>query len=351
MTPSARIPGAALVTLCMLLSTGCADDGTPDSDAFPLRIAPTSPSAIAMAPTWVAQALGFYEEEGLDVEIIGNVPGGTVEDALTSGDIDLGGSAYSNLWPRVDELTEAGIQIRAFLPDGAYAWRLMVLEDSPYRTHEDLIGETIGITEAGGDETTTEVLMSLGGVGPEEYETVVTGGRAAGGVALESGEVAAFQGSYVDEAAISEVTAVRTIETGDEDSLFMGGWAARADFMEENPDVLVKFGRAWAKAAVWTFENPEAAIDLIAEVNPESVGDRAQSLALLEATNEHNRPLYEQLYKLTDADVSATLEITKELGLVVDEVRVEDVFTSQYLDEIWDFDLEAVAAEARDYEG
>lgn len=318
------------------------------SEVVSLRVAPLSPSPLATAPVWVAQALGFFEEEGVEVELIGNVPGGSVETALAAGQLDIGGSAHSNLFPRAATLAETGDDIQIFLPDSRYPWHIMVLENSEYEDQADLIGSRIGITEPGGDETTTQLLMSIGGVESGDYETVVTGGRAAGGVALSNGDVDAFQGSYVDLAAIEGAgIPIRIVGDGTEDSFFLGGWAARQDFIDANPTAIERFGRAWVRGAIWAWENPEVALDLIEEVAPEAVTDRVAAMEVLQLANDNNRPLYEERFALDLAGVQSLADALFKIGSLDEPLDAESIVRSEFHDAFWDFDVEAEVASAQ----
>lgn len=344
--------GAALavaVAAGPLWLTSAASAGDTDEDApATIRVAPLSPSPLATAPVWVAQALGFFAEEGLDVELIGNVPGGSVETALAAGQLEIGGSSHSNLFSRAAMLAETGDDIQIFLPDSGYPWSIMVLADSEYQTQADLVGEKIGITEPGGDETTTQLLMSLGGVGPDEFEMVVTGGRASGGVALSRGDVAAFQGSYVDRAAIETAgIEVRVIGDGQEDDFFLGGWAARRDFIDAHPDTIERFGRAWVRGAIWTWENPDLALDLLEEVAPEAVTDRETAAWVLGLANDNNRAMYDARFAFDLDSVQQLADALEAIGALEQPLDTSTIVRTEFVDAIWDFDVEAEVAAAQ----
>lgn len=348
---------AGVLTLIAGASAGSATSATAPTeggghqtapDVVTIRVAPLSPSPLATAPVWVAHGLGFFEEEGLDVEMIGNVPGGSVETALAAGQLDIGGSAHSNLFPRAATLSETGDDIQIFLPDSRYPWHIMVLEESTVETQADLAGARIGITEPGGDETTTQLLMSIGGVDVGEYETIVTGGRAAGGVALSNGDVDAFQGSYVDRAAIEGAgIPVRIVGDGTEDSFFLGGWAARRDFIDEHPDVIERFGRAWVRGAIWAWENPNVAIDVIEDVAPEAVTDRDAASGVLMLANENNRALYEQRFAFDLEGIQSLADALFDIGALDEPLETSSIVRTEFAEAIWDFDVEAETAAAQ----
>ncbi|MCW2581110.1 MAG: hypothetical protein JWR82_2711 [Blastococcus sp.] len=329
--------------------TGCggesADaDAEKSGDVTSLTVAAASPSQITYAAMWVAEELGCYKAENLEVDIVSNVPGGSVEDALRTGQLDFGGSSSGSI---IQEVAN-GSDLKLFTMDNMYPFRIVAPKDGGPKTAEDLRGKTIGMPEAS-DESAVEFLMHLAGIEVGEYQTEVTGGRAAGGVALQEGRVDAFMGSTTDQLFISEVVGlpINVIETGNATEYYNSGMAATLDTLENDRDVAVRYGRALAKATVWAFENAEATIDILGEIVPEAVEDRKLSLQRRTFQNKHDAFTYENRFAAEQDVWQGMIDDYAEAGLIDESFPAEDLYTNELLDDIWDFDVEAVQAAAR----
>lgn len=330
------------------------DTGTDDGDAageperVSLEVATASPAAPIWAHIWIAGPLGYYEEENLDVEVIGQLTGGTVEQSVAGGALDFGGATQDTMIPSAAEQDPLPVQF--FMHDTLWVDLLLVLEDSPAQTGEDLVGATIGIPEAK-DEAVAALLMSAAGVEPGQYETLVVGARAPAAVAMDRGEIDAFAGTFVDQFAMDAAGYnVRIIDTGDTAELINSGLIAPREMIENDPDLVVRWGRAVAKAMIWQYENPEATLDLLEEVVPEALEDREAAELLLNATIERNRPMYEARGRVDEQRWQDTVDLYVTLGQLEESYDADELFTNDLIDQIWDFDVEAVQEAARNDE-
>ncbi len=339
---------AFIVISMLLLACGGSDDAAPtgaegeaaaDAPRESLTVATASPAAALWAPMWLATPLGFYEDENLEVEVIGQLTGGTAEQALTTGDLDFAGVTQDTLVPLPADVEE--LPIKLFMMESLWVDLLLVLAESEYETGDDLRGAVIGIPEAK-DEAVAELLMSAAGVEPGEYSTLVVGARAPAAVAMERGETDAFAGTFVDQYAMDAAGyETRVIDTGATDSLYNSGIAASNEMLEDNPELVVRFGRAIARAMVWMYENQEASLELLAEVVPEAVEDREAAELLLNASVDRNRPIYEAQAEADGEQWQDVVDLYVELGQLEESYDAEILFTNEFIDDIWDFDVEA----------
>lgn len=212
------------------------------------------------------------------------------------GDLDFGGVNQSRLIPLRAEQGEDAIKI--FHAESSYVFRMMVLASSPIQTPHDLVGKTIGINEPGGDEDNLAFMMTIAGIDRSQYRTLVVGGRATAGVALSSNQVDAYMGSFADQAAIVQSGVnLRELAVGNTNEFYNSGIAATTETLDKRRDLVIRFGRAVAKAMIWKYENPDATIDLLTEIVPEQMQDREGALALLKASNDSSRPLYDVQFR------------------------------------------------------
>lgn len=322
--------------------------GEPTDDPVGLTVATASPAAPIWAHIWIAEPLGYYDQEGLDVEIIGQLTGGTVEQSVASGSLDFGAATQDTMIPSAAELDPLPVQF--FLHDTLWVDLLLVLDESEAQTGEDLVGGTIGIPEAK-DEAVAALLMSAAGVEPGDYETLVVGARAPAAVAMDRGEIDAFAGTFVDQFAMGAADFdVRVIDTGDTATLINSGLIAPREMIQDDPELVACWGRAVAKGMIWQYENPDAALDLLEQIVPEAVEDREAAELLINATIERNRPMYEARGRVDEARWQDTVDLYVTLGQLEESYDADELFTNDLIDQIWDFDVEAVQEAARNDE-
>jgi ABC-type nitrate/sulfonate/bicarbonate transport system substrate-binding protein len=124
--------------------------------------------------------------------------------------------------------------------------------------------------------------------------------------------------------------------------------------------VLARFARAVTKGTVWKEGNPDAALEIIREVEPELFEDEALGLAFWETTQtlnafppgmedaqygEHYRPGWEVYLDFASQG-------TEEEGAIdADAVDLDALLVDDILDEANDFDQDALREEAANYAG
>lgn len=325
-------------------------EGTPD-EAAPERasitVAPTSPSKTSVfASYYIADALGYYDEENLDVELT-TAGGGSVQAALLAGRLDFGGVSQANFIPLLD--TDGPQPLQWFMNQTMYGFMVFVPDASEYQTADDLVGTRIGVPESA-DIPTLNLLMSLEGVDPGQYEAIPVGGRSAFATVLDQGDIAAAMGTSTDQSFVEEGDIpTRVIEMGDTSNWYNGGPMARTELLENDAELAVRFGRALAKGIVFQYTNPEAALAILAEEFPGEVEGSESELVSMQASMEVSRAAVEDESRMDGEIWQSIADAYHEHGVIQNEVDMSKVFTNDLLDDIWDFDVEAIEQEAESY--
>jgi NitT/TauT family transport system substrate-binding protein len=330
---------------------GTQAQGEPSADeeaAEPVtvRFAPTAPLPIYWPYYYVADALGFYEEEGIEVEFVNAQV--AVQQALLAGRLDVSGTGldYIPQAPTFDDPPKWYMNVDKYL------WVMVTLADSEFQTAQDLQGGKIGINEPH-DTLDAEFLMGAAGVPQGEYELIPVGQDRAALVALERGEIDAFvTAGAVSVAALKDFTdsELRVIENPVAEDYYNTGNMVTVDQLENERDVAVRFGRAVAKGMIWTWENPQTTGELVYEMIPESAESAEQAVALVEAGNEANRASYEDRGRMELDIYQDMVDTHAELGLIDESYDANILFTNDLIDDIWDFDVEAEIEAARNDE-
>jgi NitT/TauT family transport system substrate-binding protein len=308
-----------------------------------ITVAPMTPSAVAWIAYFIAQPLGYYTAENLDVDVIRNPPRGSQVSGLLSGQITFGGLSSVNNMP----VGPAKDKLEWFVVHENFPFSVFVLDKSPIKSVKDLGGKTVAMRSAN-DEPVVKLLMAGGDHLPGSYKTLVAGPGMPGGVALQRGSADALVGTAVDQMEITGGgVALRKLDLGGAAGLYNGGVMARVDTLSDKRDAAVRFGRALAKAYVWVYENPDAALALLAKVVPEAMQNPEVAKKILLALNDLNRERYEARFKADPAVFQRQIDLLTKIGQIKEPLKPEAIFTNDLLPEIWNFDVDALKAEAR----
>lgn len=326
------------------------EDASDDGDVGEMTtvsFAPTAPLPAYWPYYYIAEPLGFYEDEGIDIEFE-NVQT-AVQQSLLSGRLTFAGTGLDYI-PQAPTLDDPP---KWFMNVDRYLWVMVTLADSEFQTAADLEGGNIGIN-APHDSLDADFLMGAAGVEQGNYELIPVGEDLPAVIQLEDGNIDAFvTAGAVSVAAIRDFTdtEVRIIENEAAESFYNVGSMLTLDQLENDRDLAVRFGRAVARGMVWTWENPEATAALVFEMFPEAAESEEQMVRLIEAGNEANQASYDARGEMELDVYQQMVDMHAEQDLIDETYDAEILFTNELLDEIWDFDVEAEAEAARNYDG
>jgi NitT/TauT family transport system substrate-binding protein len=277
----------------------------------------------------VAKRLGFFEEEGLRVEIH---PGGPHIDGVgivASGRYRLGQVASS---PSLMLAASQGIPVRAFgvcVQEHPYSY--FSLPSKPVRAPRDMIGKRIGTNATG--RILLDALLAKHGVDPEELEIVVIGSSMT---PLLTGQVDVVTGWTTNVTALKPLgpdrVAMRLWDQGIR--LYAMPFYATHETLENEPHLLEAFlrgaGRGWELA----YRDTERAVSLLVEEYPilryedELVSARELLRYVFTAATR------ERGWATMDAETwQEQIDTHRELGQFTKSVpRVEDVMTLSLLE-------------------
>lgn len=371
---------SATVVVMALVAAACGDDdnggasasgdgsGTEqEQETYELSLALSSPApSEEHAPIGALPLeLGYFEEEGLDVEVRGYGESDAMQ-LLLSGEVDVvAPSAWSGtMIPQsngADTVCYYTVTPKFFQP-------VAVLDDSDIQTWADLEGKRIGVTAAGANPTRLEAVAESEGVPAESLTFVPVGVGAEAAEALVRGDVDAlglWEGSYVTmENEIEDLT-LRRLHAPIEDELgFQMCLTVMRERLEEDPEPYIRLARSIAKATVFAMENPQAAAWAAWQLFPDSrpPADTLEEALekganVAEARLRYMDPRVMEppcdLWGCTQQEWIQTLydEVILPSGdLGPEEIDLGNLITEEHLEEINDFDEEEVRAAAQAWE-
>jgi len=216
-----------------------------------------SSKAFGYGPLWLAQKIGFYEREGLDVQVV--VMRGTpiTIQALATESIYVANAGTDGIIGAVDR----GLDL-AMIGSLLNNLSMSLVAAKPYKTFEDLRGKTIGsqtITTGTGFALRL-VLRAHGLEYPRDYQILNVGGVSDRYVALQSGQIAATPLSVpLDISAKQQGFNVLGYFADDVPNYFLNPYTVKRSWAEKNRPLVVRFMKAIALTHRWLFDNRDAA--------------------------------------------------------------------------------------------
>jgi NitT/TauT family transport system substrate-binding protein len=234
-------------------------------------------------PLTIAESLGYFKAEGLDVTIADFAGGSRALQAVVGGSADVVSGAFEHTL----NMQAKGQKLRAFALQGRAPQIVMGVNPKTmpnYKTVADLKGKKIGVTAPGSSTNVmANFVLAKAGLKPSDVSII--------GVGAASGAVAAMRSGQID--AISNLDPVITLlqRSGDlkiisdtrvvaeADKVFGGPMPAGClyapqAFIDKNPATVQALANAIVRADKWI--QAAGPVDIIKAV-PESylLGDRA----------------------------------------------------------------------------
>jgi len=359
---------AAAAAVSALVLSGCSA-GEPDSggdsgssELTPVKLQLQWLTQAQFAGYYAAAAEGYYEDEGLDVEIIQG--GGDIvpQDALANGDVD-----YAISWvPKVLGSIQNGADITNVAQIFERSATLQVsFKDQDITTAADLAGKTIGSWGYGNE---WELYAGLNKAGVTDDVTVVSQNFDMN--ALLSGDIDAAQAmTYNEYAQLLETVDPETGELYTADDFTVIDWneegtsmlqdaiwadAGRLEDDADYADTTVKFIKASIKGWAFARDDAQGAADIVTEAGS-TLGLSHQ----LWMTNEVNRLIWPSTTggvgtidtAAWDATVAMALETSNETGAtIISEEPPASAYSNEYVEKaLAELEEEGVDVVGADY--
>jgi ABC-type nitrate/sulfonate/bicarbonate transport system substrate-binding protein len=262
---------ASLLTL-----TACGgNDSEQASEGGPTEVRVLIPAESPIEyPHRVAEAEGYFEEEG--IESTYQYAGGSSEviQQLVAGNGDIGVTCASAI---VDAYAQGFTQVRpVFTTVYGSIFGMAVPEDSDVQDPADLEGQTIGISDpAGGEVPIVRGILKAAGLSEQDVELLPIGeGTAVALKAIKDGKVDAVGGSFSDFVALRvQGLALRPVGADTIEDLPACGVVVTNEYLQDNREVVEGFLRGSAKGVVFGQNNPDATLEILREASPDGFKD------------------------------------------------------------------------------
>jgi NitT/TauT family transport system substrate-binding protein len=348
------LAGALTLTAC-----GSSDDGGGDGsggdDVVTIDFLQPLPKSMAFYPLFVGEQLGYFEEEGIEVNLLpsGDVPATVI---VPSGQADIGATAA----PFIMQAAAAGEDF--VVPYEYYqknVFQMVTTADSGVSDVSDLEGANVGITsEAAGDAGLARSALQSAGLTPGEDVTVTVAGEGGPAVAeaLRTGELDAFTGAFNDIVALEVALAAEGVElvdiTPESFAIFpASSMVVTNETLENDRDVLVRFLRAWSKATYAGLQSPDLVYAMAGEEVPEETADEEFGRAFLDASVTLQEPAAgtDRFGEVRPEAWDAVQEDLIAGGELEGPVDMEPYLDDSLIDDVNDWDRAEVDQEVEDW--
>ena len=322
-----------LLTVLLVALAGCGgtsgntqSSGGPDKVTLTLDWYPNADHA----GIYAAQAEGFFEDEGLDVEIQQPSDPAAVLQLVAAGQSDFGIS-YEN------EMTNAAARdvpvksVMAIVQEPLNS--IISLKESGIEEPKDLVGKKVGYAGQSFGSAVLDTVLRKAGEDPSSVEKVNVGLDLR--PALISKQVDAVVDAYWNIEAVElaqegyETNVIRLPEVGvpNYNELVV---ATSDSYSQENPDIVRRFVKALVEGHQYAVENPEAARDALLAANEELDPEVAQKTVALTV------PLFGKPGRIGYQDPEewrAYVDWAVENEVLPGPVDVDTVMTNEFLPE------------------
>jgi NitT/TauT family transport system substrate-binding protein len=211
---------------------------------------------------WLADSMGLWKKEGLDMEFIQFQTGLELFQAMTGGSIDVlsTGAVMSNFPARG--------QGKVFLiNDIEFATaQLWVHPDMGINKISDLKGKKISTTTGTTAHVFLDNALRANNIDPRDVTIVNQRMQDAVTAFISKAVPAVALWVPFNIAVRSRVPTAKMLVDASAyypKAAIVGGWAARNDYYEKNQDVLARIIRVWAVANDYMVKNPDQAIETL----------------------------------------------------------------------------------------
>jgi NitT/TauT family transport system substrate-binding protein len=314
------------------------------------------------APVIVAKHVGFFRDDGIDVELLPVGGSNEVAIQISAGNGEIGAASPGQAIVGMQPQPNLALQ---YFYDMLYSsiWMISVPVESSAKSLADLKGKKLGVTSMGSAGVTFgRAFLSSAGLDPSTDITFVAIGNGAQAVtAVRQGMVDGLM--FWDTAVAKFHTSglrLRNLPLPVQISKLPDvSLLAQPDFLEKNPRIAIGTGRALAKGLDFCLANPEAAVRIVWKNYPESrpalLTEEAAVTQTISAMNARlqswNDPRAKDQHGLfIESSWGDLMQLMVSQGLISKAVPLERALTNKFIPEINHYDRAAVISIAKSFD-
>ncbi len=227
-----------------------------------LRVS-SATKTLGYGPLWIASKMGFFERQGLDVELVVIRASDVGIQALAGGSLEIAGSAADA--PVAANEKGLDLVIVGGIINGLTQ---SIMAAKKFKTYADLRGATFGAISltSGVTFALRHVMKAKGLEYPRDYKLLVIGGSPQTFAALTAGQIDAAALSLplnyaAEELSFNEIGRFVDVVPNYQ----LAALSVKRSWAEKNRAVLVRVMKSMAQTMRWIHQNKEPAVDFLAK--------------------------------------------------------------------------------------
>jgi NitT/TauT family transport system substrate-binding protein len=311
------------------------------------------------SPFAVAMKMGWFKQEGLEIDIV-PLPGSTdCVKAVATGEVPVALPSVEPLANGRPQGVKAKIYYTAYQTNG---YGIAVPADSPIQSPAELRGKTIGVISlASAGVVMARAQVAAAGLDPARDVQIVVAGEGAQPAAMIRNRQVDALSQFDTQYALIENAGVRMryLDRRQIERFPGNGFLASEETLRTRGRELIGLARAYAKGTIFAIANPEAAVRIVYEVFPQTKPtgkDEAtavrEDLKVLEARMPHFRlePAGVKRWgESSEVNYRDYVDFLVKWSVITQKVPTGDLITNEMIEEINRMDAGKIAAEAAAY--
>ncbi|MBW2146145.1 MAG: ABC transporter substrate-binding protein [Deltaproteobacteria bacterium] len=322
--------------------------GTPTVQVLALNIA-------------IGKYLGYYEEEGIDFNILAAGSNTATMQGLATGKFDMGVFVPATILPLAAK-GSAPPFVAFYNYTPKFKYDFVTKPGSDIKSVEQLKGKIIGIPKLGhSSNPVVRAVLRQHNIDPEkDVRIVVAGYGPTAGDMIKRGKIDAFFAGDTDfgriEAVGFKLQHMGYKVAGDLKGIAGFYLGATENFIKSNPKACVGVGRAVAKATVFALANLPMAAEAFLKLYPTAVAKgktRKEAIAdIVHIIGARSKNWVREDVKPHKWGIMLKQDFENERKFLKLEDKLPDLskfYTNQFIDEINNFDAEKIRHQAKNF--
>ena len=287
------------------------------------------------APFFLGKERGFFNEEGIDLEIQEGRGSAVTAQAVAAKSATFG---YIDVTTMIKAAAKGAPLKSTGVLFQVSPMSVMGFTEKNIRTPKDIIGKTVAITPGDSMSQMWPLFLKMNNITADQIK-IVSGDGQTKLNAVMNGQADLLLGYVMDQAIKLQdatgksVTPIKFADSGV--NQISSGIITNKSLITDNPDLVRRFMRAATKAAEAAEKSPEAAVDAMLKANPKAgvrdtlIVGMKQSIALYHTKETANqRP-----FKVSMKNVNDSLDLLVQFGGMDPATRgkAEDYVTLDFL--------------------
>ena len=287
------------------------------------------------APFFLGKARGYYDQEGIDLDIQEGRGSGVTVQAVAAGTANFG---YADVPTMIKAASKGAPVVAVGVALQTSQMSVMGYADRNIRKPADIKGKTVAVTPGDSMSQIWPLFLKKTGLSDADFKTV-SGDAQTKLNAVINNQADLLLGYVMDQAiklqdaTHKQVYPIRFADYGV--NMVSSGIIVQKDFLKQKPDLVKRFMRATTKSLEEAAKNPAAAVDAMLAANPKSgvketalVGMKNTAALYKGPNNPNDRPL-----RVGAKNMDETLALLAEYGGLdkASAGKATDYYSNDYL--------------------